>query len=132
MAGASNTVTDEEEALFTDTKSSVVEVTVAALATMELTAGTTTMVTVAELPASRFPSVHDTVPTPGVQLPCDDTAETNVTPAGNVSINEMFSALAGPLFVTVTENVRLLPAATGFGMLACATETSANGVTVVI
>ena len=117
MTGVSKTVTDAEDALFTDTKSSVVEVTLAELAMMELAAGTTKMVTVAEFPASRLPSAHDTVPTPGVQLPCDDTAETNVTPAGSVSINEMFSAPAGPLFVTVTENVRLLPAATGFGIV---------------
>src|SRR5262245_10276902 len=53
-----------------------------------LLAGTeTTIETVAELfPAASVPRLHVTVPDACVHVPCDGVAETNVTPAGNVSV----------------------------------------------
>ena len=63
-------------------------------------------------PLARLPKLHPVVIVPEVQ-----TAEldTNVTPAGNVSVTLTFVALEGPLLVTLIEYVIWLPAVTVAG-----------------
>ena len=87
------------------------------------------------MPAERFVTRTDgTMPQEIVfavceQLPREDVTETN--PCGPESWFVSFTAFAvdGPLFTTVTINVRLLPTATA-GTAATVTPTSAAGVTV--
>ena len=61
-------------------------------------AGTeTTIETVAELfPAASVPRLQLTVVVP-VQVPCDAVADTNVTPAGSVSVTVTFVAAVFPV-----------------------------------
>jgi hypothetical protein len=73
-------------------------------------------------------------PTAGVvQLqPPGDDSDAKAVPTGSVSDSDMLAALLGPLFVTVIEYVRLLPALTGSGLSVFVTDTSADVLTVVV
>jgi len=61
--------------------------------------GVTRMLAMAELPTARLPKLQVTVVVPEHE-PCVGLAETNVTPAGRVSVNIVFVAGDGPRFVT--------------------------------
>jgi len=60
------------------------------------------MLALAELPIATLPKLHVTVVVPKHGDPCVELAETKVTPAGSVSVNVVFVAGDGPLFVTTT------------------------------
>src|SRR4030066_467748 len=97
------------------TESTVTAVTVAVLLNALLPLiGVTTSVIVAEAVLAMTPRLHDCVVVP-VQLPCDGVLETNVTPAGNVSLTVTPVAVSGPALLTVMVYVRLLPAVIGSG-----------------
>ncbi len=77
-------------------------------------------------------AVHDietgpAVPTAGGvhTQPAGTPSETNVVFAGTDVVNVSVTGAAGPLFVTVSVNVILLPAKTGFGDADAVTERSA-------
>ena len=74
------------------------------LGLVEVFAGTaTTIDTVAELlPAAKLPRLQVTVAVP-VHVPCDAVADTNVTPAGNVSDTDTPVAAVFPVCDTVIE-----------------------------
>jgi hypothetical protein len=59
-------------------------------------------------------------------------ADTNTTPAGNVSVKLTPVALLGPALLTLTVYVRVLAATTGSGLSALVTDRSAEAVTVVL
>ena len=62
--------------------------------------GVTMTVTMALAPLANVPTEQLTGPVP-LQEPCVVEEETNVTPAGSVSVTLTFVACAGPLFLTV-------------------------------
>ena len=64
--------------------------------------GVTLIWTLALAPFAMVPSGQLTVPADCVQVPCEGVAETNVTPAGSVSLSETLGALDGPEFWTPT------------------------------
>ena len=75
-------------------------VTLAVLLMVPVTVGVTIIVTFAETPLPNVPRLQVTVLVP-LQLPWLGVADTNVTPAGKVSVTVTPVALFGPLFVTV-------------------------------
>src|SRR5437763_1974077 len=75
----------------------------------------TTIVTVALAPLLMVPRLPVTVLPAVVTVPWLGVAETNVTPAGNVSVRVTPVAALGPLLATVTMYVRVCPARTGSG-----------------
>jgi len=80
--------------------STSVAITLAVLVMLPATVGVTTMVTVALLPLASDPRVQVTVLVP-LQAPWLADAETNVTPAGSVSVTVTPEAEDGPLLLTV-------------------------------
>ena len=64
--------------------------------------GVTWIWTLALAPFPIVPSGHVTVPADCEQVPCEGVAETNVTPAGSVSLTDTDGALEGPVFCTPT------------------------------
>ena len=56
--------------------------------------------TVASAPLAIVPSAQMTVLPERTQLPCVVVADTNVTPAGRVSLRRRLGALAGPVLWT--------------------------------
>src|SRR5437899_462712 len=66
-----------------------------------------------------------------VKKPWLTAAETNDVFAGKVSLTDTLSALFGPLLVTVTMYVTVLPARTGSGLSVIRIERSAAGTTTV-
>jgi hypothetical protein len=94
------TVAVAVEVLFAGFGSGVVEEAVAVLATVPDVLGLlTTSWTVATPLAGTVPREQLMVPVP-VQDPCDDVAETNVVPAGRVSLTVTLAARLGPAFAT--------------------------------
>ena len=97
-----------------------------------LTDGATATVNVnTELPTANDGFEHDTVPaapTAGVvhDQPATAGKETNVDPAGSVSLHDAEVAASGPLFVTVIVYVKLVPAVTGSGVSTLDTARSAT------
>ena len=89
-----------EAVLLVGSESASVPVTVAEFVNCPAEEGVTTIVTIALPPAARLPRLQFTVAVP-LQLPCVVVAETNVTPAGNVSVTLTFVATAGPLLVAM-------------------------------
>src|SRR5882762_4827851 len=100
--------------------------TLAVLLMPPVCVGVTTSVTVAELPFARDPSAQLIVLVP-VQLLWLGVTETNVSPAGSVSLTLTPVAALGPLFVTVIVYVRLPPTMTGSGESALVMLRSAAG-----
>jgi translation elongation factor EF-1beta len=81
--------------------SGVVEETVAVLTTVPVAFGLVTMsLTVAVPPAAIVPTGQLTVLVPE-QDPCEGVADTNVVPAGRMSLTVTPAAGLGPAFVTV-------------------------------
>jgi hypothetical protein len=76
---------------------------VAVLETVPVVLGlTTTSVIVAKRPKSIVPRVQLTVLVPEQGVPCDGVAETNVVPAGRMSVTVVSGVeLPGPEFLTV-------------------------------
>jgi len=64
--------------------------------------GVTLICTLALEPLAMLPSGHVIVPADWVQVPWEGVAETNVTPAGSVSLIETLVAVDGPEFWTPT------------------------------
>ena len=60
----------------------------------------TATVAVTEAPEGIDPRLHVRTPPDWLQLPCPELAETNVTPAGRVSVKVAFVAGLGPPLVT--------------------------------
>jgi hypothetical protein len=88
------------EVLLARFESRVSVATVAVLATVPDVLGLlTTSTMVADLPAARVPREQLTVLVP-VQDPCDGVAETNVAPAGRVSLTVTAADRLGPAFAT--------------------------------
>src|SRR5437660_9496 len=80
-----------------------VEVTAAVLVMLPVVVGARTMmVTVALAPLLMAPRLPVTVVPAVVTVPWLGVAETNVTPAGNVSVSVTLVALPGPALATVT------------------------------
>jgi hypothetical protein len=77
------------------------------------------------------PNEHVTVVVP-LQVPCDEEADTNVTPAGKISVTMTPVALLGPLLVTVIVYVNVLPTTTGSGASVLEIDRSAAALTVVV
>jgi hypothetical protein len=67
-----------------------------------------------------------------VQVPWLGVTDTNVTPAGNVSVKLTPVAVLGPALLTLTVYVSVLAATTGSGESVLVTLTSAEAVTVVV
>jgi hypothetical protein len=79
-------------------------VTLAVLVMVPVAVGLTTMVMVASLPgalAARLPRLQAMVLVP-LQFPWVEEAETNVTPAGKVSVTVTPVAGCGPMFLTAS------------------------------
>ena len=73
-------------------------------------AGDTTVAESARLAEPRLaiePTVH--TPVAGTYVPCYGVAETNVRPAGKMSVAVTFVAAVGPLLVTITVKVTVSP-----------------------
>ena len=98
------TVVDAVEVLFAGVWSGVVAVTVAVSVSVAAWAGavTTTVIAGAVAPLASAGRVHvtDTFPTL-VHVQPVPVADTNVTPAGSVSVTDSPDAAAGPAFATV-------------------------------
>ena len=77
-----------------------VALTEAVLLSWPIDCGITRMLAIAELPIARLPKLQVMVVVPEHGRPCVGLAETNVTPAGNVSVNTALVAGDGPVFVT--------------------------------
>ena len=78
-------------------------VTVVVFVTFPAAVGVTKIVTVAFWKIVSVPRAHVTVPADWLQLPCGTgatVAETNVMPAGNVSVRVTPVAVAGPPLLT--------------------------------
>lgn len=73
----------------------------------------TEMVMAGAVPGARLERVHDTLPTPCVQIHPVPVAFTYVTPGGRVSVTVTLCAVLGPLLVTVMVYDNAPPAATG-------------------
>jgi len=98
--GAPVTVNVVVEVLLARFGSGVVEETVAVLETVPGVLGLLTTSTTEATPlASTVPREQLTVLVPE-QDPCDGVAETNVAPAGRVSLRVTLAARLGPAFVT--------------------------------
>jgi hypothetical protein len=95
--GAAFTVVVAVAELFAVFGSEVVEDTVAVFESGPVPVGVTTIVTVADAPEASVPIVQVTVVV-AEQEPTDDDAETNVTPAGSVSVTVTAAAESGPPF----------------------------------
>jgi hypothetical protein len=114
--------------------SAVAEVAVAVFVRTvpSVTDGATATVNVnTEFPTANDGFEHDTVPaapTAGVvhDQPAPAGKETNVVPAGSVSLHDAEDAASGPLFVTVIVYVKLFPAFTGSGVSTLVTARSAT------
>jgi hypothetical protein len=99
------TVVLTDEVLLPDVGSLVVLVTLAVLAMLPACAGavTVTVMTGAVAPAAKAGRVQVTeMLALFVQVHPAPLAETNVTPAGSVSVTETLAASDGPLFVAVS------------------------------
>ena len=80
-----------------------VAVTLAVLVSVPLETGAvTTMVTVADPALAIVPRLHVTVPALWLQVPWVAVADTNTTPAGNVSVRVTPLAPLGPALLTLT------------------------------
>src|SRR5262245_7677048 len=90
----------------------------------------TTSVKVCDAPAASVAIVGHVTTFP-VNVPPFD-ALTNVVPAGSVSFTTTFAAADGPLFVTLTVYVTLVPVITTLSGPSLAMATSATGSTVVV
>src|SRR5436190_982587 len=66
-------------------------------------------------PTARASRVQVTTPPERPQLQPDPSADTNVTPAGSVSVTVTEAAAAGPAFFTTRRYVRSPPVSTGSG-----------------
>src|SRR5687768_9763081 len=98
---AESTAVNAEPALLSGVgSSSGVLATVAVLANVPKAGGVMTSVIVAVPPLAIAPRVQVTVVVPE-QLPCDGVAETNVVPAGRMSVTTTFDAVSGPALLTV-------------------------------
>jgi hypothetical protein len=86
--------------------------------------GVTLIWTVAESPLARVPRAQVTVPAASEQPPCEELAESKLTPAGSGSFKETPPAVAGPLFVTVTVYRSGWPTNTGSGESVLETDRS--------
>ena len=87
--------------LFAELGSEVVDDTVAVFESGPAAVGVTTIAIVAEAPFARVPRMQVTIEVPE-QEPTDGVADTNVTPAGSVSLTETPAAESGPPFATVS------------------------------
>src|SRR4029450_8021830 len=85
------------------------------------------MATLATAPFVIVPRSHETTPASFVHEPCDETAETNVRPAGSASVTTTLLAVARPRLVRLSVNVALLPTFTSGGETDCDITISANG-----
>lgn len=72
-----------------------------------------TIVIVAEAPEASVPTLAVTVPALFDTVPCEAEAELKLIELGKTSVTTTFVALDGPLLVTVTVYVSVLPAITG-------------------
>ncbi len=121
--------------LLPETGSAVVEATDAVFVIVVGWPGAvTTMVKAVDDPVFQAARVHDTETLPvllHVQPPLLGLTETNVTPAGSVSVTLTLAASDGPRFCAVTVYVTLLPATTVAGPV-LVTARSADGVTFVV
>jgi hypothetical protein len=128
------TVVEIVEVLFPGTGSAVVDATDAVFDKLPAWFGavTVTVITGALDPAVRAARVHvtDTLPVFEHAHPVPD-ADTNATPAGNVSVTDTFAASDGPAFDTVNEYATD-PAATTDAGPAFTIDRSADAVTVVV
>ena len=75
--------------------------TVAVLVTVPTEVGVTVIVIEALAPEASEPALQVTVPEALVQVPWEELAETNVTPAGRLSVTVTPVAGLGPLLVAV-------------------------------
>src|SRR5262245_3655998 len=89
-----------EAASFEEFKSVVAAVTLAELVIVPTTVGVAVMVTVAVALLVRVPRLHVTTLLVWVNVPCEDVAETNVTPAGSGSVSTTLLEDEGPRLVT--------------------------------
>ena len=108
------------------------EVSLAVLVIAPSFCGRTLTSTVAPWPFAIVPSAQVTVPLDCEQLPCEGVAESNVTPAGRLSVTCTLAALEGPALCAVSVYVSCWPACTGSGASAFVSERSAAGPTVVV
>src|SRR5690349_8113873 len=113
-----------EAVLLVELESASLPVTAAEFVNCPASVGMTTIVTMALPPAARLPTLQFTVAVP-LQLPCVVVAETNVTPAGSVSVTFTFVATAGPLFVAIIRYESGTPTCPGFGDAVFVTDKSA-------
>jgi hypothetical protein len=110
----------------------VLEDTVAVLVIGPVTWGVTLIWTLALAPLATDPSGQVTVPADCVQpLPWEGVAETNVTPAGSVSLRLTAAALEGPALLIPSVYVSSWPWSTGSGESDLVSERLAAGSTVV-
>jgi hypothetical protein len=84
--------------LFAEFGSLMLDEALAELVIDPVACGVTVICTLALAPFAIVPSGQVTVPAECEQLPCDGTAELNVTPAGSVSLMDTAGALEGPEF----------------------------------
>ena len=89
------------------------------------------MVIVALAPDASVPTAQTTVPEALVQVPWVELADTNVTPAGRVSVTVAPVAVPGPLLLAVRVYVMVLPATAVAGPV-FVMATSAEEVTLVV
>src|SRR5262245_51186083 len=101
-AGATFTTVDSVSLLFAALLSPADVVTVVVFVTVPATVGDTTMVTVSLAADAMVPRLHVTITPDRVQLSAawEGVADTNVTPAGSVSVTVTPVAGFGPALLT--------------------------------
>ena len=95
-SAAGSTVVVGAGGVVAGTGSAVVAETVAWLVIVPGAERRTLISTVALAPLASVPSAQVTVPLDSEQVPCEGVAESNVTPAGSVSVTVTPVALEGP------------------------------------
>src|SRR5262249_49842778 len=101
IEGASSTVVTSVAGLFVGAGSKSGLVTVAEFVRLPAALGTTSNATVAAVAGSNASSRQVTWPALLSQTPCEGSADTKVTPAGNTSVTATSLATEGPALVTV-------------------------------
>ncbi len=117
--------------LFAGVGSPVAEETLAVLVIDPVDGGVTLIVIVTLPPFAMVPGEQVTTPLAWLQVPCVETAETNATPEGSVSVTTTLAALDGPRLDATSEYVSSCPCSTGSGESDLVIERLAAGLTVV-
>ena len=115
-----------ETVLFAGFRSDSIAATLAVLVSGPGVSAFTAMATAAVAPLANVPNVHVTVLVPA-QLPWPAAAETNVTPAGSVSVSVTPVASPAPLLLTVRLYVTALPTGIGSRLSVIASARSMPG-----